>query len=239
MGNAEVLSKADLHIHSNHSDGVASIPEIMDHVTQNTDLRVIAITDHNTIDGALYAKSLEELYDIEVIVGEEISARQGHVIGLFLQESIPAGMCASDTVRAIIEQDGIAIVPHPFSAQGVFGPLGSKLLAGALDDWGFHGMETYNSLFYLGWANRLATRMLQHGHRIAATGGSDAHVLEAIGKGHTVFAGTTAEDLRVALLDRSTSADSEPQGLSVAWRLALNLRNIRRNHSLNWERCKA
>ncbi|MCX8007932.1 MAG: PHP domain-containing protein, partial [Coriobacteriia bacterium] len=55
----EVWSKADLHIHSDHSDGLASIPEIMEYVATKTDLKVIAITDHNTIEGARFAKSLE------------------------------------------------------------------------------------------------------------------------------------------------------------------------------------
>jgi len=55
---AEVWGKADLHIHSDHSDGLAKIPEIMEFVQNHTDLNVIAITDHNTIEGALFAKSL-------------------------------------------------------------------------------------------------------------------------------------------------------------------------------------
>ncbi|PKL74144.1 MAG: hypothetical protein CVV27_21995, partial [Candidatus Melainabacteria bacterium HGW-Melainabacteria-1] len=58
----EVWSKADLHIHSNHSDGLAKIPEIMEYVASETDMKVIAITDHNTIEGALFAQSLQDLY---------------------------------------------------------------------------------------------------------------------------------------------------------------------------------
>jgi predicted metal-dependent phosphoesterase TrpH len=50
-------SKADLHIHTRHSDGLASIPQVLDYVAGHTDLRVIAITDHNTLEGALVAKS--------------------------------------------------------------------------------------------------------------------------------------------------------------------------------------
>src|SRR5450759_5200979 len=65
-----------LHIHSDRSDGLASIPQIMEHVATKTDLSVIAITDHNTIEGALFAKSLEELYPgLEVIVGEEVTSK--------------------------------------------------------------------------------------------------------------------------------------------------------------------
>ncbi|MDP2299833.1 MAG: PHP domain-containing protein, partial [Actinomycetota bacterium] len=70
----QVWSKADLHIHSNHSDGLARIPEIMEFVATKTDLTVIAITDHNTIEGALFAKELEDVFGIEVVVGEEVSS---------------------------------------------------------------------------------------------------------------------------------------------------------------------
>ena len=55
-------SKADIHIHSDHSDGLAKIPQIMEYVQNHTDLDVIAITDHNTIEGSLFAQSLSELY---------------------------------------------------------------------------------------------------------------------------------------------------------------------------------
>ncbi len=231
-------SKADIHIHSNHSDGLPSIPEIMEYVQNSTDLDVIAITDHNTIEGALFAQSLAELYDFEVIVGEEISAKQGHVLGLYLQEHIPAGMSAADTVRAIHEQDGIAIIAHPFSAQGVFGPTGRNLVADAANEWAFHAFEVYNSMPFLVWANSMAAKALAGGQGIAATGGSDAHVLKAVGKGYTLFKGTTAEDLRDGIVNLETRAEAARQGLSLAWRYTLDLPKIRRMQSWNWERCK-
>ena len=90
----DTWSKADLHIHSNHSDGLASIPEIMEYVQHRTDLSVIAITDHNTIEGALFAQSLAELYDFEVVVGTEVSSSEGHILGLFLEEDVRAGHVA-------------------------------------------------------------------------------------------------------------------------------------------------
>ena len=184
---------------------------------------VIAITDHNTIEGALFAKSLSELYDFEVIVGEEVSSKQGHILGLFLEEEVPAGMSAADTVRAIEEQGGIAVIAHPFSAKGVFGPLGRKLVRGSANDWAFHALEVYNSLPFLVWANSMAAKTLAGGHGVAATGGSDAHVLEAVGKGYTMFRGTSAEDLRTSIVNLETRAEAGRQGLSLAWRYAREL----------------
>lgn len=239
LSTSDTWSKADIHIHSNHSDGTASIPQIMEYVQNRTDLSVIAITDHNTIEGALFAKSLSELYDFDVIVGEEVTSKEGHILGLYLTEQVPAGMSARDTVRAIEAQGGIAIVAHPFSNQGVFGPLGRNLFADAVNDWAFHALEIYNSLPFLKWANGVAAKVFAGGHGIAATGGSDAHYLEAVGKGFTVFRGTTAEDLRASILACETRADSTPEGLSFVWRMARNYPQIRRLQAWNWERCKA
>jgi len=235
----ETWGKADIHIHSDHSDGLASIVQIMGYVQSRTDLSVIAITDHNTIEGALWARSLSDLYDFEVVVGSEVSSREGHVIGLYLEDDILPGMSAADTIQAIEEQGGIAVIPHPFSPKGVFGPRGRGLFAAAAAEGAFHALEVYNSLPFLVWANKVASMTLAGGQGIAATGGSDAHVIEAVGKGYTVFRGTRAEDLRASILNLETRAEASGQGLSMAWRYCRKYRQIRRMHSLNLERCGA
>ena len=195
MSNAHGWSKADLHIHSDHSDGLAKIPEIMEYVQHRTDLKVIAITDHNTIEGARFAKSLSELYDFEVVIGEEVSSKNGHILGLFIEEEVPAGMSAADTIRAIESQGGVAVIAHPF-ANRAFGPFGLKSVGDTVNDLAFKALEVYNSSPYLIYANRLAAKAFAGGQGFAATGGSDAHVCKAIGKGYTLFRGSSAEDLR-------------------------------------------
>jgi len=234
----EVWSKADLHIHSTHSDGTAKIPEIMEYVATKTDLAVIAITDHNTLEGARFAKSLEDLYDFEVVVGEEISSKSGHIIGLFLEEEIPAGLSALETISRIHEQNGVVIIPHPFSNRGIFGPFGRTAFAQAVNEMAFHALEIYNSVPYLGWANRVAAKMFAGGQGIAATGGSDAHLLQGIGRGYTLFRGTSAEDLRASIDRLETRAEAARGGLNVALRYAFRIPRIRRLQAWNWERCK-
>ncbi len=235
---SKTWSKADLHIHSTHSDGLATIPEIMRHVQDNTDLSVIAITDHNTIEGALLAKSLESDFELEVVVGEEVSTKSGHVIGLFIQEHIHAGMSVTDTIRAIDEQGGVAMIPHPFSAQGVFGPFGVKGFGAALNDFAFHALEVYNSMPFLVYANRVAARVFSGGQGIAATGGSDAHVLQGIGKGYTVFRGTSADDLRASIDALETRAETGRGGLGIALRYAFHFPRIQRQREWNRAVCK-
>lgn len=234
----DIWSKADLHIHSDHSDGLASVPEIMEYVANCTDLSVIAITDHNTIEGALFAQSLSEFYDFDVVVGSEISSSDGHILGLFLIEDVPAGMSPADTISAIEDQGGVAIIAHPFSNKGVFGPLGRNVFADAVNEGAFRALEVYNSLPFLIWANRAAAK-LAGGAGIALTGGSDAHVLQAVGKGYTVFRGSTAEDLRKSIDCFETRAEAQRGSLSLAARYVWRYRAIRRMQAWNWERCKA
>jgi predicted metal-dependent phosphoesterase TrpH len=235
---ADTWSKADIHIHSNHSDGLASIPEIMEYVEHKTDLSVIAITDHNTVEGALYARSLADRYNFEVVVGTEVSSRDGHILGLFVEDDVAPGMSPAETIQAIEEQGGVAIIAHPFSNKGVFGPLGRTVFAEAVQEGAFHALEVYNSLPFLVWANGVAAN-LAGGNGIATTGGSDAHVIEAIGKGYTLFRGTTAEELRASIDCFETRAEAERGGLSLALRYAWKYRQIRRMQAWNWERCKA
>jgi predicted metal-dependent phosphoesterase TrpH len=219
---SDVWSKADLHIHSNHSDGLASIPEIMEYVAMRTDLKVIAITDHNTIEGALFAKSLTDMYPgLEVVIGE-----------------VPAGLSAAETIARINEQGGVAIIAHPF-ANRAFGPFGLKSLGDRVCDVAFQAMEVYNSSPYLMYANRLASKAFAAGQGIAATGGSDAHVLKAVGKGYTMFRGESAADLRRSIDELETYARAGRGGMSIAWRYMLRYPQIRRQQSINWERCKA
>ena len=234
---SQTWSKADLHIHSDHSDGLPSVPEIMDHVQQKTDLSVIAITDHNTLEGALFAKSLEGLYDFEVIVGEEISSTAGHIIGLFLQEDIRPGMSAADTLASIREQDGIAVIPHPF-ANRAFGPFGLESVGDEIVELDFNALETVNSSPYLVWANRVAAKAHDDGAGAAAVGGSDSHVLRAIGTGYTLFAGSTAADLRSAIEAETTRACLGKGQAAVALHYFVRFRRIRKLQAWNWERCR-
>ena len=71
---------------------------------------VVAVTDHNTMDGAF---EMAERLPIPVILGEEIKSTEGDIIGLFLSHEIPRDMSPAETVAAIREQDGLVLAPAP------------------------------------------------------------------------------------------------------------------------------
>lgn len=210
------LSKADIHIHSNFSDAYPSIEEILDYVEEETDLQVIAITDHDTIDGALYAKELakSKKYRYDIIIGEEVSSQEGHIIALFINEKIPPKLTTHETIKKIHEQGGIAIAAHPFYhsrmnnrktiwADGV----GAMTLLQEKDH--LDGIETVNATPTFAQENLRAKYINRALILKAETGSSDAHILQAIGKGYTLFEGKTAEDFRDSLEGHLTQAMNE------------------------------
>ena len=105
---------ADLHIHTTYSDGWPTPRDVVDHAAAETALDVIAITDHDTIEGALRAAEYAARTSaLRVLIGEEVSSRQGHILGLFLTNRIRPGLTAAHTVDLRIDQpaQGIGDVP--------------------------------------------------------------------------------------------------------------------------------
>jgi predicted metal-dependent phosphoesterase TrpH len=199
--------RADLHMHTTASDGWPTPQELVDHAVRRASLNVIAVTDHDTIEGALRAREhAAKRARLHVIVGEEVSSRDGHIVALFLERRIRPGMSAAATIDAVHDQGGLAIAVHPFWRTERVArnrPVhGVGWLAAELD---FDGVEVENATpgFYV--FNQLAHR-LNLGLGAAELGSSDAHILDAVGRAYTEFPGKTPEALRTAIESGNTAA---------------------------------
>jgi hypothetical protein len=225
----ESWSAADLHIHTTASDGVATPEEVVRWVCARTDLRVIAIADHNTNVGALRAAAIVEAegYPLEVVVSQEVESRDGHIIGLWTPEPIRPCMSAAHTVDAIHDQGGFAVAAHPFAPR-LWARAGLDRGDRAIyDSVPYDGLECANSTPLLFIANHIARfYQLSCGDRFACTGGSDAHILSVIGSSRTYFPGETAGDLRRALEDRLTTVGRPGFSPWRNWRYALHVPRI-------------
>jgi hypothetical protein len=201
-------SKADLHLHTTASDGAATVRELLAHVA-HTDLRVIAITDHDTITAAQEARRIAGPYGLEVIVGEEVSTREGHLLVLFLEQELPPGQPLAETVAAARAQGALVIAPHPFgflvTSIGRTGPLGFGPLADPAWATLVDAVEIFNAGLWSPRNNVLAARFAAS-HGLPVVGGSDSHHLPTVGAGYTLFPGRTAADLRHAIVQRQTRA---------------------------------
>lgn len=198
-------SAADLHVHTTASDGTASPREVLEWASARTDLSVVAICDHNTNEGGLEAASIAHEFPVEVVVGQEVESSQGHILGLWTPTLIAPGMPAAETVDAIHSQGGIAVVAHPFAPRWWHQHGLCRGERDVYDSVAFDAVEVANSTPLLFLANFYARGYWKANRdRFAATGGSDAHMRSVIGTSRTFFPGSTAEDLRAALLARTT-----------------------------------
>ena len=211
------MGRADLHIHTLASDGVSSVAEILDHAENRAKLDVIAITDHERVDAAHAARAMAQArgLHVQVIVGEEVTTRGGHLVGLFIEQRIRPWGSLKSSVARIHEQGGLAIIAHPLVPY----PLcaSARSIRRLLDepDPIFHpdGIEAFNpTTAGMRWATRAPAFVAELG--LAAIAASDAHRADHVGHALITFPGETAEDVRRAILARET----EWQGSGHAWR---------------------
>lgn len=211
LGNSVTGSRrglADVHMHTNYSDGTGSVEEVLAFAQEHTSLDVIAITDHDTIEGALRARDLAAArsYRFEVIVGEEISTREGHLLALFLREPIAPDQSIERSIELVHAQGGLAVVAHPFNRvfrHSVQRSVMNRLLR--QPELHPDGIETLNGSFAGIGSSRIAMALARTVYPWAETGSSDAHTPTAVGCARTIFPGRTTAELREALLRRETS----------------------------------
>lgn len=214
--------RADLHVHSRYSDGGQSPEAIVRAAAGRLD--VVAITDHDRIAGAVRARAFAREHPelgVDVVVGEEISTLNGHLLGLYLSERVPPGLAARDTIRLVHEQGGLAVAAHPFH------PLrgtarGHRSIARLIPELPIDALEVVNnagvfSRFYDAWA---ALRNVEW--MLPVTAGSDAHDVWYLGSAVTGFPGRDADALRGALVAGRTRARVE-----WSWTAAKMPRHVR------------
>jgi predicted metal-dependent phosphoesterase TrpH len=209
----DARGKADMHLHSLYSDGTSGVEALLDHVERHTDLDLMAITDHERVDGALRAREIHAAgaFSFDLVVGEEITTRRGHLLALFIEERIPALRPLTETLERVHDQGGLAIAAHPLAP--LTPSLGRRSLLSLHHDpdprHHLDGIELLNPSA-AGRSRRLDRLHLnQRVLHLPAVGNSDAHILEHVGSGWTWFPGSSAADYRRSVLDHSTEPDGE------------------------------
>jgi predicted metal-dependent phosphoesterase TrpH len=165
--------RVDLHLHSNYShDGQSSLEDLIRRCAE-CGLDRIALTDHNTVEGA---RKLAMLAPELTIVGEEAKTREGEVIGLFITRRLIPFMAPEDVMDAVHEMGGLTYIPHPFDRHRAnFRAERIVQLADRIDI-----IETYNA-----WCepaeNQAAAQFASDLGKVGATG-SDAHAASELGR---------------------------------------------------------
>lgn len=173
------MLKLDSHIHSKYSnDSLSEIDDILK-ISTIKGLDIIAISDHDTIEGSKIAISKSN--NILVIPSIEITSNKGHIIGFGCTDLIKKGLNPEETIDLIHDNDGIAIIPHPycFYRHGLFCKVDPLKLK-------FDAVEVKNARFILGYAN-FKSNKLAIKNNIPKLGASDAHYTGFIGDCYSVI----------------------------------------------------
>lgn len=196
------MGKADLHIHTTWGDGTATVRQIMDRVQDDTDLDVIAITDHDDLRAAWEGRDLAGRYRFEVIAGMEITTLQGHLLALFLERPVKMLRSLEWTIQAVHDQGGVCIAPHPLS--WLTRSLGEAAVRRAYQ--GLDGIEVINPSLAGRVTAAKVVRLNDSLLHLPETGSSDSHHLLGVGSAFTTFEGRGADDFRAALKAGTTRA---------------------------------
>ena len=169
------MLKMDSHIHSEYSpDSSSKIDDILK-TAKDRNIDIIAISDHNTVDGTSEVLAKTRNTDILAIPSIEISSSEGHILGFGCEEIIPRDLTPADTIDRIHDLGGLAIIPHPycFYRHGLLHNTDYK-------DLKIDAIETKNARFIVGYCNRKAKKLSQK-ENIPALGASDAHYWKFVG----------------------------------------------------------
>lgn len=170
--------KADLHIHSNFSDGSSSPEEIVDKAIEKG-LDCICVSDHQEVEGAIRAMKYAFDKNILVIPGIEILTFSGEILGINVRKVIPDGLSAEETVKQIRNQKGLVVIPHPFHWPGYHFRGGEEKILSLFPD----AVEIFNASVFYSFVNKKALD-LSRKNNLAFTAGSDAHRAEFVGRAY-------------------------------------------------------
>lgn len=159
----------DSHVHTKYSGHSILKPEDVARAIRKKKLDAVAITDHDTIAGALEVSKL-----VKTVVGEEITCEEGDLIGLFISEEVRGGP-ALEVMDRIREQGGIVVVPHPFDSMRSEAIMDERICMMA------DAIEVFNARVLRQKDNARALAFSRK-HNILGCVGSDAHTSIEIGR---------------------------------------------------------
>ena len=212
---------ADPHCHTTASDGMVSPAELVDAAIK-AHIDLIAVTDHDTMASVKEVQQRGDAAGLIVVAGQEITTKwpaQTHVMGWFLEKPVKRGLSLEDSVAAIHEQNGLAIIPHPFMPV-YFGSIQPGMLQRLLERHHVDGIEMMFTVPIGARRRRLLDKFYaRNSDRLGAPiGGSDCHFgAHDIGRVLTAYDGDfrTAVQLRKTRPEQGRTRYRVPIGMAL------------------------
>jgi len=173
--NALTPIRFETHCHTIYSRDSLTQPAALLAACRRKGIHRIAITDHNTIAGALAAQRIDPE---RVIVGEEIMTTVGELLAFFVTEEVPPRLEPLEAIRRLRDQGAFISVSHPFDCAriGQWPATVLEQIAPYID-----AIETFNARVFSAETNRQAQEFALK-HNLPGTAGSDAHTLRELGR---------------------------------------------------------
>ncbi|MGZ8867793.1 MAG: PHP-associated domain-containing protein [Thermoanaerobaculia bacterium] len=230
------LKRADLHCHSRFSvfkyfrrantRDCYNAPEDVYRIAKERGMSYVTLTDHDSIDGALYL--LNKYPDMkDFFIGEEVetyfpeTGQRIHVGVWGLNEEQHREI---QRLRPNIRE----MVPYMRSQNMLFGinhlfqnyrmkNVAAKYIAELLQMFDiFEVLNGAMASFHNKMVHQLVTEVKGHGRNISMVGGSDAHTLKHVAKVHTVSKGETVQEF----------LDNVRKGECFAWGSEMRFREL-------------
>ncbi len=167
--------KVELHSHTLYSKDCLTSLDLIIETCKRRSIDRIAITDHNTAEGALM---LARLAPDLIIPGEEIMTTQGEILAFFVRETIPPRLSPAETIQRLRDQGAVISVSHPYDRlrKGAWEESELLKIVKAVD-----AIEVFNSRCIFPEDNAKALAFAQAHHK-PGTVGSDAHIAYELGR---------------------------------------------------------
>ena len=161
------MIRIDLHMHTRFSGDATISPKlIVDQLHAHPFIKGVAITDHDTLQGYIQARKLARAYeDLLIIPGIEVSAQEGHINILGIEEKPALPLSVESVVDFARERGGVIVIPHPYREPGL-NDVAKNIQADAV--------EVLNA-FSTNRENKMAQELAK-AKNLPGVAGSDAHV---------------------------------------------------------------
>jgi len=223
------MGKADLHMHTTTSDGLVSPQNLVEKYLE-AGVDVIAVTDHDLVSGGYKARDYVKRKGIklEVIIGTEVSSKDGHIIALGIEKPLPKFKSAEETITGIHAQGGLAVAAHPmnFLTASLKRKRIEEICEHNDEQIYFDAIETASSYPFFDWMEK-KVKDLNEVVQLPELGSSDAHYPWEMATSYTEFEGDTFADLKEAIRQKKTKAHRTPVPLKKYLSLKVPYQMIR------------
>lgn len=209
--------KIDFHVHTCYSKDSSITLEQLVCFAKKRGLDGVAVTDHNTVEGALKLKKTKKIL---VIPGIEVSTLQGHLLGINVTTPIPAKLTMQQSIQKIHEAGGVAIAAHPTAFYK--SPATRKVKS-------YDAIEVMNASSVPFSVLTYCSRKFAEKLNLPQTGGSDSHYAPEIGAAYTVVDSDPDIDEIVKAIIRGSTFPAG-KGIPIKTRLKRSISRLKKKN---------